>query len=91
MLGIEYVQCWKGDSRKQRKCHGIRIDVSDYWLFIFYAKIDKIFQSKLFRHRMVKKTLPELHESLNIIEKTQVDDHCDSIYECDSDKDGRNF
>ena len=30
MLGIEYVQYWKGDSRKQRKCHGICIDVSDY-------------------------------------------------------------
>ena len=30
MLGIEYVQYWKGVSRKQRKCHGICIDVSDY-------------------------------------------------------------
>ena len=43
MLGIEYVQYWKGDSRKQRKCHGIRIDVSDQnWLFFFMPAIDKI-------------------------------------------------
>ena len=41
---------------------------------------------------MVKKTLPESwHESLNIIEKTQIDDQCDYTYECDSNKDGRNF
>ena len=50
-----------------------------------------ISNSTVSNFRMVKKTFLYDTTALNIIEKTQVDDHCDSIYECDSDKDGRNF